>query len=81
MEHMALQILVGTALTDPQFCHDLRIYTGLRGPVVRMVRGRESCASPPCYGGRSSASAGAGRACMVAVIVVSNAVFGMEQKD
>jgi len=23
MEHMALQILVGTALTDPQFCHDL----------------------------------------------------------
>jgi len=23
MAHMALQILVGTALTDPQFCHDL----------------------------------------------------------
>ena len=23
MGHMALQILVGTALTDPQFCHDL----------------------------------------------------------
>lgn len=23
MAHMALQILVGTALTDPRFCHDL----------------------------------------------------------